>query len=303
MSARIAVAIAHGICVGNEFDNEESPKYTEGMAQALKLKLAELANKSGSEDEKLAWADSKLAIAAVNWTPVLREERKNLYKKLGVDNLDSFFGLREFIFQAIADSLTYQVTQSKVDDLWSYANIHRCFADSLNELAQSDRAGGDAPLCIISHSLGTVITSNYIYDLQTQKAQIELGDTPLERGETLTCVYTLASQIPFWSLRHPNFDHPIQVPSEKLSQHYPSLTREGEWINFFNKSDIMGYPLKSLNEAYAAAVNEDKEVNAGGLIEFWNPLSHCSYWTDENVIDTIATGLHDILQQLESQDR
>ncbi|HEY9769134.1 MAG TPA: hypothetical protein V6C71_11670 [Coleofasciculaceae cyanobacterium] len=297
MSTKIAVAIVHGICVGNEFDNEESPKYTDGMAQALKLKLADIAGKSGSEDQKLKWIDSKLAITAINWTPVLREERKNLYQKLGVDNLDSFFGLREFIFQAIADSLTYQVTQSKIDNLWSYAGIHRCFADGLNSLAQEEQAGSDAPLCIISHSLGTVISSNYIYDLQTKKAQIDIGDTPLERGETLTSVYTMASQIPFWSLRHPNFNQPIKVPSEKLGQYYPNL--KGEWINFYNKSDIMAYPLKSLNEAYSKAVTEDQEVNNGGLLESWNPLSHCSYWTSERAIDTIANGLYDILQQLD----
>ena len=49
------------------------------MAQALKLKLADLAKRGESEKEKLEWADSKLVISAVNWTPVLREERKNLY--------------------------------------------------------------------------------------------------------------------------------------------------------------------------------------------------------------------------------
>lgn len=42
MSSKIAVAIAHGICVGNGFDEEESSKYAGGMAQALKLKLADL---------------------------------------------------------------------------------------------------------------------------------------------------------------------------------------------------------------------------------------------------------------------
>lgn len=297
MSTKIAIAIAHGICVGNEFDNEESVKYTDGMAQALKLKLAELAGQSGDEDQKLEWADSKLAIAAVNWTPVLREERKNLYHKLGVEKLDSFFGLREFIFQAISDSLTYQVTQSNSDDFWGYNSIHRCVADSLNDLAKEEQAGSNAPLCIVSHSLGTVITSNYVYDLENQKAQIDIGDTPLERGETLTSVYTLASQIPFWSLRYPNFDRPIQVPAKKLSQYYPDL--KGEWINFFNKSDIMGYPLKSLNKAYSEAVTEDREVNSGDWLESWNPLSHCSYWTDKDVVNTIASGLHNILQQLE----
>ena len=294
MSAKIAVAIAHGICVGNQFDEQESSKYAGGMAQALKLKLADLADRSGSEDQKLEWADSKLAISAINWTPVLREERKNLYDRLGVEQLDSFFGLREFMFQAIADSLTYQVTQSKVDDLWSYDGIHHCFAKSLQNLAE--RAGSNAPLFIVSHSLGTVIASNYIYDLQAQKAQIDIGDTPLERGETLVSFYTLASQIPFWSLRHPNFDRPIRVPSEKLTSHYSGL--QGEWVNFFNKSDVMGYPLKSLNDAYGNAVTEDKEVNNGGLLESWNPLSHCGYWTNEKVIETIASGLYSILQQI-----
>ena len=297
MSAKIAVAMAHGICVGNKFDREESLRYTGGMSHALKLKLAEIAGQSGSEEQKLDWANSKLAISAINWTPVLQEERKKLYQKLGVGERQSFFGLREFMFQAIADSLTYQVTQSKSDDFWGYNNIHRCFADSLNDLAKEEQAGSDAPLCIISHSLGTVITSNYIYDLETEKAQIDIGDTPLERGETLTSVYTLVSPIPFWSLRYPGFDRPIKVPSEKLQQHYKDL--EGEWINFYNKSDVMGYPLKSLNEAYSEAVTEDKEIDAGGWLESWNPLSHCCYWTDENVVNTVATGLYNILQQLE----
>lgn len=60
--------------------------------------------------------------------------------------------------------------------------------------------------------------------------------------------------------------------------------------------------LRSLNEAYSKAVTEDKEVNDGGLLESWNPLSHCSYWTSESAIATIADGLHGILQQLESSD-
>ena len=39
----------------------------------------------------------------------------------------------------------------------------------------------------------------------------------------------------------------------------------------------MGYPLRCLNDAYAEAVTEDKEINDGGLLESWNPLAHYSY--------------------------
>ena len=53
MSAKIAVAIVHGICVGSKFDWEDTSKYIQDMAQALKLKLADLAGRGESEKEKL----------------------------------------------------------------------------------------------------------------------------------------------------------------------------------------------------------------------------------------------------------
>ena len=91
------------------------------------------------------------------------------------------------------------------------------------------------------------------------------------------------------------------MPSENLASYHCDL--KGEWINFFNKSDIMGYPLRSLNQSYSKAVTEDREVNDGGLLQSWNPLSHCSYWTSKSVIETIATGLHDVLQQLDRSNK
>ncbi|MBE9043767.1 hypothetical protein IQ255_04995 [Pleurocapsales cyanobacterium LEGE 10410] len=94
--------------------------------------------------------------------------------------------------------------------------------------------------------------------------------------------------------------HGICVGNEFDQEESSNL--EGEWINFYNKSDVMGYPLKSLNQAYSEAVTEDQEVNAGGWLESWNPLSHCSYWTDESVVETIATGLHNVLQRLEESN-
>jgi len=36
-----------------------------------------------------------------------------------------------------------------------------------------------------------------------------IGNTPLERGETLTLLYTLGSPIAIWSLRYPDFGVPI----------------------------------------------------------------------------------------------
>ena len=45
-----------------------------------------------------------------------------------------------------------------------------------NALAQE--AGPDAPLCVIAHSLGTIIASNYIYDLQVDPFKHLISDAP-----------------------------------------------------------------------------------------------------------------------------
>lgn len=153
----------------------------------------------------------------------------------------------------------------------------------------AEKAGSKAPLCIIAHSLGAVITSNYIWDLQNKVAQIKVGDTPLEQGETLALYYTLGSQITLWRLRYEDFGTPITIPSPKLPEHYPHL--EGEWINFYDRDDVLGYPIKAINSKYDKAVKADIEVNAGNILTNWTPLSHNSYWADDEVTKPIAEAL------------
>ncbi|MGH7422891.1 MAG: hypothetical protein ACREJ1_04345 [Candidatus Methylomirabilales bacterium] len=143
---------------------------------------------------------------------------------------------------------------------------------------------------------GSKPSCNYFYDLQhpqrpliAARVKKKIGDTPLERGETFTLFYTLGSPIAMWSLRYPNCGIPIEVPSPGLSKHYPDLA--GEWVNYYDEDDVIAYPLKTLNEAYRKAIKADREINAGGLLSSWNPVSHLGYWTDNDVTTPIAREL------------
>ncbi|MEL6495295.1 MAG: hypothetical protein AAFQ41_09250 [Cyanobacteria bacterium J06623_7] len=149
--------------------------------------------------------------------------------------------------------------------------IHEVFSQTLKSLA--NEAGEKAPLCIIGHSLGAVIASHYVWDLQGNNSQpiVSIGNTPLEKCETLNLFYTLATQIPLWAISYKDFGQPINIPAPQLSSHYPQLT--GEWINFFDKDDVLGYPLQNINDDYAKVV-VDKQVNAGNFWSSWSPLSH-----------------------------
>jgi hypothetical protein len=76
------------------------------------------------------------------------------------------------------------------------------------------------------------------------------------------------------------FDAPIHVESGT-----------GVWLNIYSHDDVVGYPLKSVNDAYGAAVTADMVTEAGNVFTRWNPLSHGAYWTEGAVIALIADKL------------
>ncbi len=279
MPQSVAVAIVHGI-------GRQREDFASGIIQQLRERVARQLG------DDLPGAP-RLFFQPVYWAPVLQKEEDDLWSRLRRGGKLEWNGLRQFMVDFAADAIAYQPIPGERD---AYDNVHAIFADALRQLAH--QAGHRAPLCVISHSLGTVIASNFFYDLQAHSPQRPLiapqvleriSDTPLARGETLTLFYTLGSPIALWSLRYRNFGRPVQVPSPKLGNHYPNLV--GEWVNFYDEADIIGYPLKELNADYNAAVTSDRAARVGGLLTFWNPLSHVEYFEDGDVLGPIAQGL------------
>jgi len=217
--------------------------------------------------------------------------------------------MRRFMVEFAADAIAYQPMPSERN---VYADVHAVFADALANVVK--RAGPDLPLVVIAHSLGTVIASNYLYDLQESAKRLaagrtdlvpkrvreRIGDTPLERGDTLAWLFTMGSPIGIWSLRYenPDFGVPIRVPAPAFARSRPGI-RCG-WVNLYDEDDVIGYPLKGL---YPDAILADVRVNVGNLLSSWNPLSHNAYWTDGDVTDRIAGDLADFWRKLEAAGR
>ncbi|MGL1395333.1 hypothetical protein ACSTI7_23310, partial [Vibrio parahaemolyticus] len=65
-----------------------------------------------------------------------------------------------------------------------------------------------------------------------------------------------------------------------------------KWINIYSPNDVIGYPLKGINNSYAAAPIQDMEMNVGGWLARWNPMSHIAYFDDRKVLDLIANTIH-----------
>lgn len=279
MARKVAVMVVHGI-------GRQTPDFADALSEALQAHY------------RLECGDD-IIVEAAYWAPVLQTEEDKLWARLKSGGSLHYQALRRFLVDFMGDALAYQPVPG---DRQVYDDIHSILARTLRKLAVL--AGHDAPLVIIAHSLGSVIASNYLYDLQmfprkdliSDEVRAQMSDTPLERGETLTSLYTLGSPIALWSLRYREFGRPIQVPSPKLGDHYRFLP--GEWINLYDADDVIGCPLRPLNDAYAQAVTEDRAINVGGLLESWNPLSHLRYWTDRDVIEPIAASLTSIWRYL-----
>lgn len=278
MATKIAVAIIHGV-------GKQDSNFAEGIKQ-------ELIERFSSEiKDKVQNPEGQLVIEPVYWAPVLQTAEDELWKRVKQGGDLDFLALRQLIIDFAADAIAYQPAKDERD---VYDNIHEIFAVGLQRLAQN--AGANAPLAVIAHSLGSIIASNYFYDLQKpgqphvpDKVKKIMGDTVLERGESFALFYTLGSPIALWSLRYKDFGDPVQIPTPQLKNHYPDL--KGEWLNFFDEDDIIGYPLRLLNDQYKKIVTEDIPVNVGNWLSSWNPASHLGYWTDNDVTIPIAKSL------------
>lgn len=288
MTQRIAVAVVHGV-----------GSHKADFAKALAARV----RKQFATDIRglVAEPDKELQIRGVHWGPVLEEPERELTRRLAGSDLD-WDEARAIMIDLGGDALAYQLNRQRSPDAppGTYEAIHMTFAGTLRALAKD--AGAEAPLCIVAHSLGTVIASNYLWDLQTDEAPLPVSrmmeGTPIELGRTLTALYTMGSPIAIWSLRFPDFGIPITFPPADLIDRYQ--TAPTEWVNLFDPDDVIGYPLKSLNDDYERNVSEDVPVNVGSVLTNWNPASHVGYWKDRGVVERVSRGLGSLWRAINS---
>lgn len=321
--SRIAVLMIHGIEI-------EDPEFAETPARLLQKHFRRHVGSGGGAE-----AEGALVVEAVHWAPVLEREQRELMDRAMGGKYRGFFdslvgvvrrlnrgsqgalvpllgmlalrndprvgrlnypALRWLMMHFVGDAVAYQASPGARE---VYDQVHVEVARALGRLRQ--RAGAEAPLCVVAHSLGSIIASNYFYDLQAERAgrgekvsaavRPHVGESALERGETLTWLYTLGSPMALWSLRYPQrgLELPVEVPAPEVAQQRAGL--EGEWVNYYDEDDVVAWPLRTLSPAYYRAVRRDERVSLRGLPFRWTPLIHPFYWSDERVMEGLARSL------------
>jgi hypothetical protein len=271
MSARVGVLVAHGM-------GSQGADFADGFIRELDRLMPAHGVKPGQVRLRPAW-----------WAEALEGQERQLWDRMDANGRLGWRALREFVVSAFGDALAYR-TQPGIrppappgdpfGDDTAYARIHRRIHEELGALAAD--CGDGALLVVAGHSLGSVILSDHIWDLQHGKVPAGTGDFAAAR--TLAGCVTFGSTLPLFALDVAQ-PIPIKFPAPGL----PDRQREAaRWLNFYGADDVLGYPLRATCDGYAHTVDEDIMVRPGNLLTGWNPASHLAYWECPEMLDRVA---------------
>ncbi len=274
MPSEIGVLIVHGM-------GSQPADFADGFIAEMQGRLLRM----GIAPERVAWR-------AGWWADTVNRREDDLWRDLSRDHTLRYEGTRRFAISHFGDALAYQRMPSQGTDV--YRTIHARIREHLAALR--DQMGGDKPVVVLAHSLGSAIVSNYIWDEQKSPTA---DATPTERLETLAGLITFGSNIPLFTLCLDNVVA-IRFPVPTVSA---PLREASRWLNFFDADDVLGYPLRPLSPSYRDAVSADLQINVGGLLQSWNPLSHEGYWTDNDFTGPVAGLIREVLAAAMSDKR
>jgi hypothetical protein len=270
---KLGVLFVHGM--GNQ-----TPAYADEMIAEQKQRLA----RAGVDPEHVAFK-------SVFWGDLLDDRQNSLMRRMAEQGHLALRCLRQdLIVSGLGDPAAY--LGPGTDESAYYGAIHARVETTLGELQEMLGGADAAPLVIVAHSLGCLIASNYLWDAQKETPWAR-GLAPFTRGETLAGFFTLGCNIPLFTFTNRTEDvMPIAFPGAQAARAFRNKAAFrcfAEWLNFYDPEDLLGYPLRPINAAYAKAVTEDVAVNTGPI---WR--AHTSYWGDPAVNGAIAkrvTGL------------
>jgi hypothetical protein len=213
--------------------------------------------------------------------------------------------LRKFLLFGFADAAGLENAKDEAQSVYELAQ--RAIARNLQ--AARNAIGQNGPVVAIAQSLGCQVLSSYIYDAQKaikarantpnvsypkagmwQRQYVEDGTWDAAKlafasGATISTLVTTGCNIPIFVAAHKRM---LIIPIDKPNAQF-------EWHNFYDPDDVLGWPLQPLADGYADLV-QDHSINSGSglvnwLLKSWNPLSHTTYWTDDDVVDPLAAAL------------
>ncbi len=269
MANRVAVAVIHGMgSQGNDRQDLDAISFSSGLYKALRKRMGK------DVFENVAWRE-------IFWADILQDRQEKFVKKSLKAKGARWLKTRRFVMHSLADAACYRRTRDdENDDI--YFQIHERVFKTIARL--EELAGEGTPLIVLAHSLGGHIMSNYIYDMRKGTPEIE-GASRFQKMQTMAGFVTFGCNIPVFSFSYqPEKVIPISFPGDAIPE---NKRLNPWWLNLNDKDDALGMPLSGVSPQYQALEDagqlQDRWIDSGNLLEFWNPASHNGYWKDRDL--------------------
>lgn len=278
---KMAVVAIHGM--GSQYKKPQPASSVPTFSRDLNKRVARLV---GQDMKKVAWQE-------VVWAQILQDRQKDYLRK--IKRSTGYDKLREFVVCNLSDAASYRPTPDNSDK--TYKKIHKKIENVMHVVRH--QVGDKAPVLILAHSLGGHVMSNYIYDMQRHLRQggTPVHETAVENMQTVAGLVTFGCNIPIFLFAYPEDKvKPILAPNSAL---HSSLRFRTWWQNYYDKHDVLGFPLGKSSPHYAKLVKQkairDNAINSGKIFTSWNPLSHNGYWKDRDLYEPVAKRIKKIL--------
>ncbi|MFT5520369.1 MAG: hypothetical protein ACI9IA_000961 [Enterobacterales bacterium] len=264
---KLAIAVIHGMGSEDQFFSVE-----------LKHRITE--EYVNEEEGRL---EDDLIFQEIYWGDLVKDQQQEFLTKANYKNDLTYLNLRELFVDHLGAALAYRTSM--------YEAIHERVKLNLAKLCSHRRVDPEkTPLVILAHSFGSVVMSDYIYDMQKKQAESAEGNvngtSGFEQFNTLAGFITFGTPMALYSLQQDSsFEKPINIVGSSLPD---KIKERVKWTNYYDKDDIIAYPLKGINETYNSLVEGDYEINVGSAATSWNPACHNGYWEDKDFYKPVA---------------
>jgi hypothetical protein len=302
MPRHVAIVFVHGI-LANELD------FAAKMEQQLRRQLPpEL--------------QGFVHFRSVFWAGTVREHQRDYFGRARTGLRHN--KLRRFIIEGLGDAAAYQKTRERRNSV--YYDVQAAIIAKIESLDMPGRE--NCPLIFIGHSLGCHVISSFLWDLNklTQRDNVDGEDahvkamwnelktaSPFRRLKTCAGIVTLGSNMPMFTFTFgPDSVFPLTSrvtdPKTKITTEpaFPGaalpepLQQKARWLNFYSVRDLLGFPLKALNEDYRNAEKiHDISVHSEApwfIPYLWCLYAHTRYWTNRIVLRHTSQLIRDMIE-------
>ena len=259
---RLAIVVIHGLGSEEEFYSVElKHRITEEYVNGAEGRL---------EDDLLFFE--------IYWADLVRDKLETFRNKANYKGDLAYQNLRQIMTDTQALALLYMPGTE------IYEAINNRIKDGMRKSASHRRViPEETPLVILAHSYGCVMMTHFIRSMQASNSEL----SNFETMKTLAGYVTFGNPMGIYAMDglDSELGYSCKITGEALSA---DLAKRARWYNFYDKDDIVAYPLKGLSDEFNANVDGDFEINVGSAATSWNPACHTGYWEDKDFYKPVA---------------